>query len=69
MDITVEQIKDAEAGKPVRLEVPGHGVLYLINPRIYKKLAAPSQEADAELDAFLELAAKEADDIATENPY
>jgi hypothetical protein len=69
MDISVEQIKEAEAGKPVRLEIPGHGVLYLVNLRLYKKLAAPSQEADAELDAFLEFAAREADEIAIENPY
>jgi hypothetical protein len=69
MDISIEQIKEAEAGKPVRVKVPGHGDLYLVNLEFYKKLAAPTQEADPELDAFLELAAQEADEIARENPY
>ncbi len=69
MNITIQQIKDAEAGKPVRLKVPGHGDLYLVNLKLYRKLASPTQQADPELDTFLELAAREADEIATENPY
>jgi len=69
MQITIEQIKDAEAGKPVRVRVPGHSDLYLVNLEFYKKLASPTQEADPELDAFLELAAQEADEIARENQY
>ena len=42
MEITIEQIKMAEAGQPVRLKVAGHSDLYLVNLELFKKLASPT---------------------------
>jgi hypothetical protein len=69
MDLTVEQIDQATAGKPVRIEIPGRGVFFLVNVRVFEKITSNSAESDPELAAFLDLAEEEAGRIASENPY
>lgn len=69
MDLTVEQLEQATAGKPVRIEIPGRGVFFLVNVRFFEKITSGSSEADPEVAAFLDLAEEEAERIASENPY
>jgi hypothetical protein len=69
MNLTVEQIDQATAGKPVRIEIPGRGVFFLVNVRLFEKIASSSAESDPELAVFLDLAQEEAERIASENPH
>jgi hypothetical protein len=72
MNLTEQQLDDATAGKPVRLEIPGRGIFFLVNVGFFEKIQkvrSKSSERDPELEAFLDLAEEEADRIATENPY
>jgi hypothetical protein len=72
MNLTEQQLDDATAGRPVRLEIPGRGIFFLVNVGFFEriqKVRSKSSERDPELEAFLDLAEEEADRIATENPY
>ncbi len=38
MNLSEEQLDQATTGKPVRLEIPGRGVFFLVNVRFFEKI-------------------------------
>jgi PHD/YefM family antitoxin component YafN of YafNO toxin-antitoxin module len=68
LNLTLKQIQALNAGQPVVIEIEGAGKIYLLSEEHYRQMMLVLQ-SEPDQQAFRELAAEEADRIATENPY
>ena len=68
MILSAKEIEAVKAGKPVEVNAPELGKLYLITEEFYNRIILLLQ-SDPDQERFRELAMEEAERIAKENPY